>query len=70
MIRNPWLDKEYKTSNGHTVKVGSISVDDRLKALKGFGIKRVIDIFLYPGTQKTVRRAAERRLRKLVKERG
>ena len=70
MTESPWIDKEYKTSNGHTVRVGSISVDDRIAALRGFGIKRVKDVILYPGTQRTVRRAAERRLRKLVKETG
>ena len=70
MKESPWINKVYKLSNGVTVKVGTISVSDRLEVLKGFGIEQVKDAILHPGTQRTVRRAAERRLRKLVKEKG
>ncbi len=64
-MKNPWLKK--KSYGNRIEEMGPASVEDRLYALKSFDVEKLRKVIDYPATQKTVRIAAERRLRKLTK---
>lgn len=65
-MKNPWLKKAPEYWGDMWIQ--AITVDDRLKELKEFGINKLKQVIRYPGTQKTVRKAAERRLKALKKK--
>lgn len=58
---NPWLREQW----GRMVQ--SCTVDDRIQEMAGFDADKLRSVIAYEGTQATVRRAAERRLRRLEK---
>ena len=63
-MKNPWLrpaPEWYPVS-----EVQSVSVDDRRKELTSFDQRKLKAVILWPDTQKTVRLAAERRLKALT----
>ena len=64
-MKNPWLKpapERYPVD-----EIQSVSVDDRCMELKSFGQNKLRAVILWKETQKTVRLAAERRLRNLIK---
>jgi hypothetical protein len=65
-IKNPWLrpapDYYYPVE-----EIEPVSAQDRLEELKGFDKRKITEIIAWPGTQRTVKLAAERRLKKLLR---
>ncbi len=62
-MKNPWLKP---APDYYPVDfIQSCSVEDRIAELRNFDIEKLCDVIAYPGTQKTVKKAAERRLRGL-----
>lgn len=61
---NPFLCPEYGPN------VQTIDAPGRLRKVKSFGVAELRQVLALPDVQKTVRQAAERRLKKLEKERG
>lgn len=47
--------------------VETFSGEDRLRKIKEFNVEQLRQVIVLPGVQKTVKQAAERRLRKLEK---
>lgn len=63
-MKNPWLYNSY----GRTI--GPTCVHDRMDALKSFDMKKLRAVIRYSGTQESVRKQAERRLRRLQAAEG
>lgn len=66
-MKNPWLRSAPKYYNTIVKELQPVSSEDRCAELKGFDLQKLRDVISWPGTQKTVRLAAERQLRKLAK---
>lgn len=63
-MKNPWLRP---APDYYPVDVVmDVTVEDRIRTLRGFDAAKLREVIAYPGTQKTVKKAAERRLRGLV----
>lgn len=63
-MKNPWL----KPAPAHyypVTEVAPTGAEDRKKELKEFNPAKLKAVIAWPGTQKTVRIAAERQLKKL-----
>ncbi|MBN1104736.1 MAG: hypothetical protein JXL84_15060 [Deltaproteobacteria bacterium] len=64
-MKDPWLKP---APAGYPVReIMSCSVQDRLYDLRKFNVKKLKAVIAWPETQKTVKDAARRRLRKLEK---
>ena len=61
---NPFLHEAYGSL------VGTMNAQDRIQELKKFDIEKLRQVIALPGVQVTVRKAAERWLRKLEKKRS
>ena len=59
-MKNPWLRGQYEGRDTQIVDVAS-----RLHAIKNMNADELKSAIQWPETQKTVRQAAERRLRKV-----
>ena len=67
-MKNPWLRPA--PENYPEKEIQSVSVEDRLMEIAKFDLQKLRAIILWTGTQKTVRIAAERKLKKLAKADG
>lgn len=61
-MKNPWETGD--VFNG--IHMATCAAEDRLDRVKTAGPDQLRAMIAWPGTQKTVRQAAERRLRKLT----
>jgi hypothetical protein len=61
-MRNPWLVPEYGKG------VQTYSAEERLSKLKKMSAAQLRAAIAWPETQKTVRKAADARLRRLLKK--
>lgn len=59
--KNPFLYEAYGTL------VGTMNAEDRIRELNKFGEEKLRQVIALPDVQVTVRKAAERRLKKLEK---
>lgn len=64
-IKSPWLAKVYGVQG---CEYGD--VESRISRVKEANAKKLKEMIKWPDTQKTVRLAAERRLRKISKKEG
>ncbi len=65
--KSPWLKKRAMLYAGKTVEAGPVSVEDRLYELARCNDRKLKAVIRYPGTQKTVRIAAVRMLKRRKK---
>ncbi len=64
-MKNPWLRQ---APDYYPVDViQNVTVEDRIVELRGFDAIKLRDVIAWPGTQKTVVKAAVRRLKTLKK---
>ena len=61
-IKNPFLYEAYGTL------VGTMNAEDRIRELGRFNAEQLRQVIALPDVQVTVRKAAERRVRKLEKQ--
>ena len=66
-MTNPWLNETVRLGKNR-FKVGPASVEDRLANLRLCTARQLKAIILYTGTQKTVRVAAVRMLKRREKD--
>ncbi|MCP4259071.1 MAG: hypothetical protein GY774_16420 [Planctomycetes bacterium] len=59
-MKNPWLANEYGKGAAYC------DVESRIRLVKEASTKKLKEMINWPDTQKTVRVAAERRLRKIT----
>ncbi|MDY6789881.1 MAG: hypothetical protein SWH54_01315 [Thermodesulfobacteriota bacterium] len=64
-MKNPWLRKAPDIYPVDFIQ--SASVEDRISELSNFDEAKLRAVIAYPGTQKTVRRKAECRLKTILK---
>ena len=62
--QNPFMYEAYGTL------VGTMNAEDRIHELSRFGVEKLRQVIALPGVQRTVKRAAEQRLKKLVKQKN
>lgn len=62
-VKNPWI-RQSQLYPGHETQI--CDAGSRSQAVKDMPAERLLLVIAWPGTQKTVRLAAERRLRKLT----
>jgi uncharacterized protein with NRDE domain len=63
-MKNPWLRPAPEYYSIEVKEIQAVSVEDRKTELKTFDIAKLKAVIAWPGTQKAVRLAAERRVRK------
>lgn len=66
-MRNPWLKPAPDYYPDEVGLIQSVSVEDRIAELKDFYTAKIRRVIAWPGTQKTVRLAAERLLKRRLK---
>ena len=64
-MKNPWETGETHRWGGTIIRPAYADVSSRLDRVREAGPQKLRAMIAWPGTQKTVRQAAQRRLRKL-----
>ena len=62
-MKNPWLRPA--PEGCPVTEIQTVSVEDRILELKKFDVRKMKAVIAWPGTQKSVRIVAERKLKKM-----